>query len=67
MLKKYMFLFFFLIEKTKNQFLCLMFFFLIHGTTGYSLTVKDDLDQTSLPEHTWHCLLIPSFREDKIL
>ena len=26
MLKKYMFLFFFLIEKTKNQFLCLMFF-----------------------------------------
>lgn len=52
MLKKYMFLFFFLIKKTKNQFLCLMFFFLIHGTTGYSLTVKDDLDQTSLPEHT---------------
>lgn len=34
---------FLLVEKTKINFLCLMFLFLIHGATGYSLTVKDDL------------------------
>ena len=43
-----------------------MFLFLTYGITGFSLSVKEDLDQISLTNTFDIYLPIPFFREDKI-